>query len=336
MPFADEFDDVHAAIKAAVAVVREPNAVQCTRLDDDQRGGRIIERLEQELRDCDMCVADVSGNRCNVMWEVGFAMALNKPVILVSHGDVILHFDLHDVQHVKYQRAQLRRTLTEPLATAISHTARNLVAAKQQPVENAPDRLEKMDAQMHELRDMVQQLVQQFVKPSLAPSPEPLACPIQLLPDTASDLNAAAPATHARRDLEGTWFNLETDSHIYVQFIDDQLIAPYCYGGNNSLTGVYHSLQAVGDFLHARFEWIHEPLHGFSFLRAESNDLLTGAWWLDDEHDPTSVTMPTLESGAQSSWKRVNDARTPNWATEFFKLAQSGGLQRALAQLRRA
>ena len=89
MPYSDDFDDVHMAIEAGVNAVREPSPVQCTRLDDDQRGGRIIGRLEQELRECDMCVADLSGNRCNVMWEVGYAMALGTVIYLAFWAGVI-------------------------------------------------------------------------------------------------------------------------------------------------------------------------------------------------------------------------------------------------------
>jgi hypothetical protein len=324
--FVSEFDDVHMAIEAAVSSVKEPRTVQCLRLDDDQRGGRIVGRLEQELRDCDMCVADLSGNRCNVMWEVGYAMALGKPVILVSHGEIILHFDLHDVQHVQYERAQLRRTLTDPLAKAVKHTVQHLLNT---PTPNAvpgasSDRIEKMESQLHVLQDMVQQLVQKFVQPPPHQRTRVYAPPIPKPKSLASN--------HA--DFEGAWFNAESGSYIYVRFISGQMVAPYCFGGNDSLTGVYHSLQEVGNFLHARFEWIHSPIRGFSLLEVRSKDVLAGAWWMDEECDISSTGLPSLESGAQALWTRQKSQRAPKWALDFFSAVEKLGLDGAMTRLR--
>ena len=321
MPYSDDFDDVHMAIEAGVNAVREPSPVQCTRLDDDQRGGRIIVRLEQELRECDMCVADLSGNRCNVMWEVGYAMALGKPVILISQGEINLHFDLHDVQHIKYQRTQLRRSLTEPLTTAITHTARNLATVR--PTEDAPiapDRIEESHARIDKLTDMVQQLVHHFLPPQKF--------------DRLVRCYELIPPSEQYAHLAGAWFNSESGSCIYVRFINKELVAPYCFAGNESLTGVYHSLQNVGDLLHARFEWIHTPISGFALLREDPNGSLTGAWWMDEDCDMGQDGMPPLESGAQAVWTRMKGAQTPKWANDFFRLVEADGMNTAIARLR--
>lgn len=325
MPYASDFDDVHMAIEAAVGSVREPRAVHCLRLDDDQRGGRIVGRLEQELRECDMCVADLSGNRCNVMWEVGYAMALGKPVILVSHGEINLHFDLHDVQHVQYQRTQLRRTLTEPLAKAVKHTVQHLLNAPNGDLvaKASSDRFEKMEAQIHDLKDMVQGLVQKFVPP-------PFARTRHYAPHAAT----AKPHALSNAQLEGAWFNSESGTSIYVRFIAGQFVAPYCFGGNHSLTGVYHSLQEVGSYLHARFQWINSPISGFSLLEVRSEDTLVGAWWMDEDCESGTNSMPSLESGAQAVWTRRANGPTPEWAEEFFKAVGSFGLESAMLRMR--
>lgn len=318
MPYAAEFDDVHMAIESAVRSVREPCAVDCLRLDDDQRGGRIIGRLEQELRECDMCVADLSGGRCNVMWEVGFAMALRKPVILVSHGEIDLHFDLHDVQHLKYERTQLRRTLTDPLRNAVEHTARHLLVkpyAAVAPVEIGS--VESLRGEVHELKAMVREIMGK-----VAPAP------------THTRKRTYFEPSPDRRLLAGAWRNTETGSCIYARFLNGEFVAPYCFGGDSELTGVYHGLQQFGEFLHARYEWLHEPIGGFSLLRRESNDRLAGAWWLDDDLEEGSSETVTLESGARSTWVRIQDAETPRWAADFHLLAEKVGLEAALKRAR--
>ena len=329
MPYAAEFDDVHLAIDSAVRSVREPCAVECLRLDDDQRGGRIVGRLEHELRECDLCVADLSGGRCNVMWEVGYAMALEKPVILVSQGEVDLHFDLHDVQHVKYQRSQLKRTLTEPLSKAVAHTVRHLTAARSTPSGRGhAGSVDALHAEVGELKAMVRGIMTHF-------APPPSATPPSISMMEFARLERAKLASDPR-ELAGVWRNAETGSCIYARFIDGDLVAPYCFGGDHELTGVYHSLQRLGEFLHARYEWIHEPIRGFSLLRLESADRLTGAWWLDEERDLETAGLPPIESGAQSTWIRMKDAPTPRWAADFHRLAETVGVEHAIERMRDA
>ena len=78
MPFAAEFDDVYEAIRRAVATVDD--GLELIRLDEVRAAGRISDDMVEELTTCSLCIADVSGSNPNVMWEVGFATALKKPV----------------------------------------------------------------------------------------------------------------------------------------------------------------------------------------------------------------------------------------------------------------
>jgi nucleoside 2-deoxyribosyltransferase len=84
MPFASEFDDVYATIKTSVESVIAPQGGKCFRLDDARPAGSITNRLLQEIQAATICVADITGNIPNVMWEVGYAMALEKPIILIT------------------------------------------------------------------------------------------------------------------------------------------------------------------------------------------------------------------------------------------------------------
>jgi len=122
MPFVDTFNDVYETIKVAVCSAVSGISVECIRLDDKPIAGRITERLVQELTESTICIADVTDQNPNVMWEVGFAMAQNKPVLLLSQGAPPLPFDLKDMQTLFYDRTALSKTLRTPLAQAFRHT----------------------------------------------------------------------------------------------------------------------------------------------------------------------------------------------------------------------
>src|SRR5436305_1860944 len=74
------------------------------------------------MRNASLCVADLTGNRPNVMWEVGFAMALDCPTIIVTQAIRDLPFDIHDMQSLEYDRRRLRATLSQHLQKMVIDT----------------------------------------------------------------------------------------------------------------------------------------------------------------------------------------------------------------------
>jgi nucleoside 2-deoxyribosyltransferase len=104
MPFSQDFDDVYVTVKASVTNATSVNR-RCFRLDEAQPAGRITERLLKELRSATLVVADITGNRPNVMWELGFAMALGHG----SHNMLGAPKDLQDLlSSSKHRSTHLR------------------------------------------------------------------------------------------------------------------------------------------------------------------------------------------------------------------------------------
>ena len=120
MPFAAEFDDVYSTIKDSVTAV--DSSMKVTRLDEIRAAGSITEDLLAEIRSSTICLADVTDANPNVMWELGFAAALGKPVIAISQGSDKLPFDIKDVRTLAYSRSSLTRTLRDPLAEVLEAT----------------------------------------------------------------------------------------------------------------------------------------------------------------------------------------------------------------------
>jgi nucleoside 2-deoxyribosyltransferase len=120
MPFAADFDDVYATVKDSVAAVDESLAV--IRLDEIRAAGSITDDLIEEIRKSTLCLADVSDANPNVMWEVGYATALGKPVVAISQETRELAFDIKDVRTLRYNRASLAKTLRDPLTAVLRAT----------------------------------------------------------------------------------------------------------------------------------------------------------------------------------------------------------------------
>jgi hypothetical protein len=118
------------------------------------------------------------------------------------------------------------------------------------------------------------------------------------------------------RALEGAW--VSDHSHMYVRIINGRVLAPYCYEGDDELTGAYFDWQPFSDHFFARFEWFGHPIRGFAFYKLASDDRLEGMWWLAADIPVESFVEVPKTGGARTEWRRVV-ARTPRWAEKYFR-----------------
>ncbi len=120
MPFDQPFNDVYATIQSVASrLTAKGQRVDCRRLDDIKAPGKISDDLLEELRGADLCLADLTSSNPNVMWEVGYAMALGKPVVTISQAVSDLPFDLKHHRTIEYQRSDLARTLSTSLEASL-------------------------------------------------------------------------------------------------------------------------------------------------------------------------------------------------------------------------
>jgi nucleoside 2-deoxyribosyltransferase len=302
MPFSQDFDDVYEMIKNKVNSAVSPHGGVCFRLDEARPAGRITDRLSREIQAASICIADVTGNTPNVMWEVGYAMALKKPIIILTQNLNELPFDIRDLQSLEYRRNQLANTL-RPLTDMVIDTIRTLgtsmTAEQSDPSKERDELVGILMNEVNSLKDMLSNAALYWNSPHDRKANEPV---------------------HSLNALEGTWIDRESGSHFHAQNVNGELIVPYCYGGDYELTGVVFGWKRIGEYWFAKFRWFHRDYSGFGFFKQETLNLISGAWWFGQQVN-SIPNAPTLQKGVNVRWERDSLAVFPPWAFHFFEEA---------------
>lgn len=106
MPFAGQFDDVYEfGIKKGIKDL----GFKCERADEIQHSGDIIEKVYNQIKSAHFIVADMSGQNANVFYEVGYAHALDKDVILLTQNAEDIPIDLKKYLHIVYESGRIKK-----------------------------------------------------------------------------------------------------------------------------------------------------------------------------------------------------------------------------------
>lgn len=90
--FDKRFDDVYThAIKAA--------GLEPYRIDRDPRVDILIEGIENGIRNAAICLADITTDNPNVWYELGYAFAVGRPVVMVCSQERTTQKYPFDIQH---------------------------------------------------------------------------------------------------------------------------------------------------------------------------------------------------------------------------------------------
>lgn len=143
MPYDNEFLPLRDVISD---VVKEMSDGHAYRSDDVFSPGQVMTQLKKAIAAADFCIADVSGANPNVMWEVGYAHALGKPVIMLSQKSSTVPFDIQPERRFEYNPKRLS-AIRQPLSNAIKAV-----------VESIKGKPRLLGEPFDELRDLVEHL----------------------------------------------------------------------------------------------------------------------------------------------------------------------------------
>lgn len=100
MPFDGEFDDIY---QLGIKVACEDAGAYCERVDEQIFSESILQRIYNQISKADIIVADMTGRNANVFYEAGYAHALGKSVVLLTHEADDIPFDLKHFPHIVYE-----------------------------------------------------------------------------------------------------------------------------------------------------------------------------------------------------------------------------------------
>lgn len=111
MQFTQEFNDLYLEV---IRPTVENFGIDCIRADDIYNSGSILDDITQSIIESAFVVADITPDNPNVFYEVGYAHAINKPVILLSDNRRDrLPFDVSGFRVILYDNSIAGRTKVE-------------------------------------------------------------------------------------------------------------------------------------------------------------------------------------------------------------------------------
>jgi hypothetical protein len=91
MQFSEAYDQVYSEV---IREVCKGYRVEVVRADEMCGPGVIISDIVEQIETSSLIIADVTPQNTNVYFEVGYALALNKPIVLLARRGTQIPFDL--------------------------------------------------------------------------------------------------------------------------------------------------------------------------------------------------------------------------------------------------
>lgn len=99
MPFDKSFDDVY---KIGIQETAQQCNVLATRLDEQLFDSNMVSEIYHQIEKADFIIADMTGRNANVFYEVGYAHARKKLVLLLTQDADDIPFDFLQRPHIIY------------------------------------------------------------------------------------------------------------------------------------------------------------------------------------------------------------------------------------------
>lgn len=332
-------------IRPAVESVAVPGNVNqyvvCHRGDKEPGPGDIITHIIENLVLSELAIADLTGRNPNVFYELGVRHSVNDNTILISESEEDVPFDLRGQRLILYKRdfeggGRLRTEIAKAVQDIVRSPGR---------IDN-PVRRFLFDRE----RD---KMLQKFESQGRPPGYEFVNALLQEMSNLRNDFkaqldevrNVMSAVTAPQRgfstvlgnsslsdDLsfaEGAWLDTNSGSHLYARIVNGQLLMPYSYGSNKSLTAHFYNFRRIGENVFARFEWFDDSkISGYAQAKIQDPGHLVGGWWFSKgvpADVAADITRMSRSIPGMTRWEleRLPARSIPDWAEAYFQAVQS-------------
>lgn len=119
MPFDQKFDNFYQLVVKGAC---EKAGVECIRVDENKgMQDHVVEVIYRNIRNADIVIADLTGAKPNVYYELGFAKAHGKKIIPLTQSYDDLRFDFRSYNVHKYSESSMHNFVHD-LAAIIEDT----------------------------------------------------------------------------------------------------------------------------------------------------------------------------------------------------------------------
>jgi hypothetical protein len=126
MPFSEKFTDIYAY---GILKVAGDLGHVAQRADDIEHNEDAMRVVKDRIQEADAIVADISDRNPNVFYEVGYAHACNRPVILICRKGAKVPFDLQSYNYIQYKTIrELEQQLHDRLKATLGEFKRTSAA----------------------------------------------------------------------------------------------------------------------------------------------------------------------------------------------------------------
>ncbi|GHU66160.1 hypothetical protein FACS1894184_03470 [Clostridia bacterium] len=115
MSFAPIYDEIYQVYKCVCASLE---SIKLLRIDDKLGGYIISNEIEVCIKTAGLIICDLTDLKPNVLYELGYAMALNKYIIITAKSNTVLPFDVRNYRTVFYDN---ETDLQEKMITEIKN-----------------------------------------------------------------------------------------------------------------------------------------------------------------------------------------------------------------------
>lgn len=165
-PIGDPTTDTRKRSDSLLKHVLKPVCSECgfeaIRIDEMYTGESITQNILDNLKNCDLVIADLTEHNPNAFFELGYRTALEKPIIQIKLKSEPIPFDIASIQTFDYDLTDLEAV--DEFKSRISKTIKSFNFDSVDSAQQQPDHPNTFNStilqEIYKTQDMIKQLLE--------------------------------------------------------------------------------------------------------------------------------------------------------------------------------